>query len=621
LLNFRNINLLLAFTRFPVSSFLAIIGSLILMYAIDSGDTPSTLINLILVCGVGVLSNIALTIAAESHQWNPTITWGARLTLGVCLFFFYFIFLPTSYDVYNAHTFRLPFQMASVILFLHLLVSYIPFLFRGSEEDFWEYNKDVFLRFVESIFYAFFLFVGLSIALLALDKLFGIDLDGVSYPRLFIFLVGIFHTLYFLSKYPTIFYDNEIKKPIKAYLIFSQYILIPLVLVYLAILYAYAAQIAVKWELPQGWVSQLSLWFSVVGIFAFLLNYFNHKFSDFKLTSYFKKYFFPALLLPTVLVFIAIYRRVSEYGVTELRYVVALLGVWLLGITIYFNLAKKKKIKVIPISLSLIVLLPILTGPLSMFNVAVSSQQKRFKQDLVDRSLLVDKQLIPLKRKSLDINSDSSIAVAKPDSIYYEDKFVLSSAIRYLDKRTDFIFVNDWVEEKLNFISDAEKMGTDSINQYHNGRIIAKMIGIDDLFPNYQKPITGEQFYFNKHQNKSVELTKNKFFLPIQIYRDATTDRDMYFRLNKEKTGLLLYRNGKELGEISLLDYYQNLLKTIDDKENKIYDNLNNNPLLLVQDSLYDASLIINSINGTRLENGEISIENIYGHAIIEFKN
>lgn len=608
--NFKNINLLLAFTRFPLASLFAIVGSFTFMYAIDATDTPNQLINIIIICALGVFSNVAITVAAESNQWSTKKQLTSKVVLAVCLLLFFFLFLPDSYDSHKTKLFKLPFQIASIILFLHLLISYIPFLSKGSEEDFWEYNKDVFLRFVESFFYACFLFVGLAVALLALDKLFGIDLDGVAYPRLFIFLVGIFHTIYFLSKYPTVFYDNKIKRPIKAYLIFSQYILIPLVLIYLTILYAYALKIGIQWELPQGWVSQLSLWFSVVGIFAYLLNCFNHKFSDFKPTAYFKRYFFPALFLPTLLVFIAIYRRVSEYGITELRYVVALLGLWLLGITLYFNLSKTKKIKVIPISLSIIVLLPILTGPFNMFNTAVASQEKRFKKMLIDNSLLADDKLLPLVKGPM-----------KFDSIYSDNKYKLANAIKYLDERTDLLFVNDWIKDDLAFVTDNDPtMIADSIDRYHNGVILAKELKIDDLFPRYVRPTTGRIYNFYHHQKETIELEKNKFFVPIDAHKVLSPNRSVYFRMNKDKSGLLLFRDDIEVGEISLNDYYSELVGTVTAQENKYVDSQINNPLLVAKDSSYHASLIINNISGRKLENNKIVIESIWGHAIITFK-
>ena len=572
-----------------------------------------------LTCMVGAVANIAMTVAAEAHRMPASRLWSGRIGIMLALLTFYFLYLPDSYVVYDTALFRMPFQIASLFLFLHLLISYVPFINKGSEEDFWEYNKDLFLNLVESGFYSGFLFVGLSIALLAMDKLFGIDIDDLAYPRLWFFLVGVFNTVYFLSKYPTVYYDNQIKTPIKAFLIFSQYILIPLVLIYMAILYAYGVQIGFKWELPEGWVSQLSLWFSVVGIFAFLLNYFNHKFSDFKLTVYFKKYFFLVLLLPIVLIFIAIYRRISEYGVTELRYVVALLGVWLLGIALYFNFSKVKNIRVIPISLSVFVLIPILLGPFNMFNASVSSQQKRFKQLLVDKSVLVDQQLLEFSKDlvpGLELLSLSS----KIDSAYRVEEFAISKAIRFLDERTDLSFINDWLASDLDFVKENDpRIETDSLDQYHNARILTEQLNIDYHVPTPVKRPDGKRFHFNRDNRGSVQFNGNKYFVPINVLENERFESTLYFRLNKKKTALILYQNGEIVGELFLIEYIEDLYIKQSNIDKSTFQL--ENPILEMQHPNFDATLILGSISGIKSPEGLITIENIWGNAIVEFKN
>jgi len=565
-----------------------------------------------LCCMIGAVSNIALVIAKESQQWSSLVHWLGRLGILCFLGLIYLGLLPANYEVINTSIFRLPFQLGALFIFLHLLISYVPFINKGSEEDFWEYNKDVFLNLVESGFYSFFLFVGLSIAILALDKLFGIELDDLAYPRLFFFLIGVFNTLYFLSKYPAVYYDNKIKTPIKAFLIFSQYILIPLVLIYMAILYAYAIQIGFKWTLPEGWVSQLSLWFSVVGIFAFLLNYFNHKFSDFKLTAYYKKYFFLVLLLPIVLVFVAIYRRISEYGVTELRYVVALLGVWLLGIGLYYNLSKKKNIRVIPISLSVFVLIPVLLGPFSMFNATLTSQKKHFKQLLIDNNCLVDQSLRPINSSELNQTSTEQ---------EQEKGRKLYNAIRFLDERSDLSFINDWIEPDLDFVGEKDpRVASDSLDRYHNARILAEQLNISVYVPSvYDKP-SGERIGINSGVIQSIELDNNKFFLPIDIHATRQTNAAVYFTLNDDKTGLDLYRNNQLVGEIQLDKYLEEIQDTLAPLATGQRNYTLTDPTYTIQDSTFDATLIINNLGGIKTPAGVVKIDNIWGHAIIEFK-
>jgi hypothetical protein len=70
-----------------------------------------------------------------------------------------------------------------MILFLqlnvgfHLLVAVLPFAGRGAARGMWSFNVTLLLRFITAVFFSLVLFAGLSMALAALDMLFGVDLD------------------------------------------------------------------------------------------------------------------------------------------------------------------------------------------------------------------------------------------------------------------------------------------------------------------------------------------------------------------------------------------------------------------------------------------------------------
>ena len=139
-------------------------------------------------------------------------------------------------------------------------------------EAFWEFNKTLFLRILISALYTAVLYIGLVVAMAAIDQLLEIDIDDDRYLQLFIFQVGIFNTWFFLSGIPKFNNTSELEieypKPLK---VFVQYVLIPLVTVYIAILYVYTGKIIIQWELPNGWVSYLVLSFSIAGILSLLL--------------------------------------------------------------------------------------------------------------------------------------------------------------------------------------------------------------------------------------------------------------------------------------------------------------------------------------------------------------
>lgn len=158
---------------------------------------------------------------------------------------------------------------------------------------------------------------------------------------------------------------------------FTQYVLIPLVTVYIVILYLYLGKILVQWELPNGWVANLILTFSIAGILTLLLLYPIRDSDESPWVRVYSGYYYLALLPLIGLLLLSIYVRISEYGVTVNRYYVAALGVWLTGMVIYFILSRTKTIKIIPISLC-VVAIGVNVGPLGAIEVSERSQLNRF---------------------------------------------------------------------------------------------------------------------------------------------------------------------------------------------------------------------------------------------------
>ena len=156
-----------------------------------------------------------------------------------------------------------------------------------------------------------------------------------------------------------------------------KYILIPLVILYLAILYAYSAKIVIQWELPKGWVSYLVIALSFLGyIIQVIINPIQKNLKSWTINKFYPWFYF--LLIPlNVLLFVAILRRITDYGITENRYFVIAIAIWNVGILAYLLLSRKKALKVIPISLFVITLLSSI-GFWSAFKVSENSQVNQF---------------------------------------------------------------------------------------------------------------------------------------------------------------------------------------------------------------------------------------------------
>tara|TARA_R110000868_G_scaffold235273_6_gene489070 strand:- start:8931 stop:10739 length:1809 start_codon:yes stop_codon:yes gene_type:complete len=403
-------------TRFPLVVLVSLIGTVSAIWLVDvsfaSQEEYPRLLTICFVSGLGISFLFAVATFLEQKTWSIASK-GIIKALGLVLLIGYYFLLKQNfingpYEIY--------YRLFLFALSSHLLVSFSPFVGSNNLDQFWEYNKTLFLRILLSVLYSGVLFIGLSIALLAIDNLLGLDIDGETYFQLFLFLGGIFNTWFFLAGVPEdeVSQKQNLKFP-TGLRIFVQYVLIPLVSVYIFILYLYVGKILIEWELPNGWVSNLVLSFSIAGILSLLLLYPIRNSNEYKWVSFYSKFYYLALIPLIGLLMLSIWVRISEYGVTINRYFVATLGVWLTGIVIYFILSKTKSIKVIPTSLCLISL-AISIGPLGAFAVSERSQLGKFETILSQNNML----------------QESGMIQKATDEISFEDRKELSSVVDYI---------------------------------------------------------------------------------------------------------------------------------------------------------------------------------------------
>ncbi|MDX5348663.1 MAG: DUF4153 domain-containing protein, partial [Hymenobacteraceae bacterium] len=127
-------------------------------------------------------------------------------------------------------------------------------------------------------------------------------------------------------------------------------------------------------------------------------------------------WFFAALIPLALLLLMAVWQRTSQYGITESRFFVLLLGVWLLVASVYFLISPKKNIKFIPLTLSVLAVLAAF-GPWGAFAVSERSQVNRLKAILNQAHLLKGGKWQPAE---------------KPVPVAYQEQ--ISSVLDYLNR-------------------------------------------------------------------------------------------------------------------------------------------------------------------------------------------
>ncbi|RMI15579.1 MAG: DUF4153 domain-containing protein [Calditrichaeota bacterium] len=389
--------------RFPLTLLCALVGTVAMLNLIEEPPQAqqNLLLRVLLTALLGVPFSIALIVAAE--RWSRNV--GRRLLVqlgGAVLLAGYFSAFPTNLtDAPAFHFIRL----AILLVGAHLLVAVAPYLRKGEINGFWQYNKTLFLRILIALFYSHVLYLGLVIALVSIDVLFGVNIPGKRFPQLYVTILGMFNTWYFLAGVPEDWESLEKDRGYPGGLrVFSQFILLPLVGLYLLILYAYEAKIILEWNWPKGWVAYLVLGFSIAGILALLLVYPLRNDPNRRWVQTFWRWYYVALIPPVIMLFLGILRRLSDYGFTERRYIVLVLALWLAGMVGYFIFSKAKSIKVIPGTLGLLAFL-ISVGPWGAFAVSKHSQLGRLEKLFSQYEMLPeDSRLHPLRTA---INSEA----------------------------------------------------------------------------------------------------------------------------------------------------------------------------------------------------------------------
>lgn len=381
--------------RFPGPVFFSLIGTLACFALIDlpySSDSDGFYTRNWMACQLGLPLVTGLVAFGESKGWSLARILGLQ-GIGLILIVLCWLWIdPNSADFQRI---TIPKFMA-LLLVAHLAVSVLPYLNARSVRDFWEYNRQIFANLIVGFAFTLILYAGLALAILAIDQLFGFNIEERVYAKLFVLLVGVFNTVYFLSHFPTQYsYETEEAGAYNwVFRTLCKYILIPITLLYFLILYLYGGKIVLTWSLPKGWVSSLVASFSVAGIFTYLLNFYLPESDDSGLVKGFKRWFWWGLLPLTALLFVAIGTRIGDYGVTEVRFLVAQMGVWLAGISLYFVWSKYDNIKVIPASLAVFALLWAF-GPLSAFSVSERSQKGILTELLRDAGRFKDGKMMP----------------------------------------------------------------------------------------------------------------------------------------------------------------------------------------------------------------------------------
>ena len=340
-----------AFRRFPAAAFFFVLLTIFAIYAFYDSPDDEVLFLMLYYPATAAMLNILLRLLAESRKndYRRITIYLIEATVNVLWFaaaltFKDHFFLDIAWTISAA-------VIASTIF---ILIFLIPFCSAKPDDiGFWNHSVDTAAAFLISGISGAIFAAGLDLLLLALYILFDIEIDFKLYVSVVIFCFTFIAPMIFLHFCPEPARESlgRTDRPGRNGLGLINYIFIPLVVAYLLTLYAYAAQIAIQAELPQGRVSMLvTISMACMLLLIFFLFPVQFRKDAPKFDKQVLKYL-PAVFLP-LLVFmsIGIGMRLHDYGVTIKRLYLLVFNIWCYAVCIWLTVSRSRHIWIVPAS-------------------------------------------------------------------------------------------------------------------------------------------------------------------------------------------------------------------------------------------------------------------------------
>lgn len=392
-------------SRFPVASVAALIVSIIFFSFIHGSFSQITEENMVR----GIFSAVTLfffsiwfTLYWESIQASKTKSLGLQIWAFIYSSLYFVFFQQTWINDIEEIVFF--FLSLTGIIWMLYFAPYIKNILQsnGKQSVYYTYFYSLSVVFLLSFIFGGILMTLWFIGITAVHTLF--ELNGYFSSEIYgdwaIVAGSIITPIFAMSLIPTKkdFTNNYFNE--NAFFSFLvKYIAIPFIYIYFIILYAYSAKVLSNFgDWPKGEVSWMVIAFSIFGYITYVFSYIFEEKN--KYISVFRKYF-PYVVIPQIfMLFYAIYLRISQYDLTINRYFVVIFGLWLLGISVYYAISKKKYLAHLFTSLTLLTIV-VSIWPWGVYSLPESRQYDRLVQNLQQANILQENgEIIPLQNKN-----------------------------------------------------------------------------------------------------------------------------------------------------------------------------------------------------------------------------
>jgi len=558
------------FVRFPLAICISILTTIIFFYliAIDFDTNVSEDLWRIIMSGIIIFFlSIWVVLYSESRNQDTFTT----IILQLCCIAFwgvFYYFLHSGLENIENVTF--------FILTLFGVVSLLfsaPYLKHLAKWEFREESYYIYFYTIASVLFMWWvvgwaLCLGWGMAILALELLF--DIRGSLLWEIFGYWVSLSLTFlaptFALSKLPKKWtFENVAFSENTFFTFLIRYIAIPFIYVYFIILYSYSIKVLLNFgDWPKWEVSWMVIWFSLFWYAIYIFSYIfetQKSISSPFLIQLFRKYF-PYIVFPqTAMLFYAIFLRVWQYDITMNRYLVIVFWLWLVCVSLYLIISRKKTLLSIPTILTSFILI-ISVWPWSIYHLPLERQTERLKDNLYTANILQEHidgvKISPLQDYS-DI--DSSLSTQIYDGIDYVCNFDNCSKVKEIFPELYeevFLLEKQELEKNINTYSYAAKQ-LENYNGPNKWQIVSHITETIKVQKNYTSSYQDNSIYlYNNEPLYPLDITGYDIFLEYNTYNipEILTDlnTDKIFTSLREK-----YKNTSSSSRLSTEDRVFNI--------------------------------------------------------------
>lgn len=417
--------------RFSVSATYILVLSIFLIFNIfDEFDTikESIIATVIYYLSVGFVLSLTIHLWQEEGQ--------KRRILLIVNTVAHLILLADAIYIYNilegsnCYYYEIGVAHVAVIFSLVLSLFFLSFFKEKDDIALWNFAMRLVVNAVVCYLIGQIMWGGLSLLLVSFNSLFGIDIDYKWYMVIGVLSGLLLSSWLFLGRIP-FGKDKHDHTPVDSGFLNAvmRFLFLPLVGLYIIVLYIYAIQIIIKWELPNGWVSGLVV-ASMVGLIVIELGLYPVRKSQGRKADNFISQYLPVVILPLlVLMTVGIARRFSDYGITPNRLYLLTLNLWFYFVCITLFLTKARRINWIANTFAVIFLLTSV-GPTNYFSIT-----RKYMDNYIAKVLVGEK--LPFNEAQY---KDFITAIPEKDAIKLNEKLM------YLDDKYGSQYTEKYVQ-------------------------------------------------------------------------------------------------------------------------------------------------------------------------------